>query len=69
MQKIDITKPIQPSQLTGIRLDPGSNEPVAQIQVLGTIPFRYLLSKADVEALKRIASMTIEELNKRGNKW
>lgn len=66
---IDITKPIQPAPLSGLTLNPQTGLPQVQIQVLGTIPFPYLLDKADTEALKKIVSLGIEELRKRGERW
>ena len=69
MEKLDISKPIVPVPLTGISLDPRTRDPVVRVQIMGTIPFKVLMEKADTDSLKRIAEMAIDELNKRGNKW
>jgi hypothetical protein len=69
MGQIDITKPLQPRSLTGITHNPVTNEPMVQMQIMGTIPFKFLMEKADVENLKKIASMAIAELQRRGERW
>jgi len=69
MTTIDITKPVKPQPLTGIRIDPRTNEPVVQMQIMGTIPFKFLLEKADPESLKQIIRMAREQLNTRGITW
>jgi hypothetical protein len=68
MEKIDLRQPIQPRQLTGIHLNQ-AGEPVVQMQILGTLPFKFLLEKADADSLRRIASMATAELEKRGERF
>jgi len=68
-ERINLLDPVQPRHLTGLKLDPRTNEPVVQMQILGTLPFKFLIEKADPDSLRRIASMAIARLQELGERW